>query len=81
MLLLPKCHDGVKVYLNKGLVGKSLGQDYCFSLDKGLKQGSNLLEIEVYTSAANYYYQRSKWRKGGMDNCGLLSPPILKLIM
>ena len=80
-LLLPKCHDGVKVYLNKICVGQSLGQDYCFSLESALKEGSNLLEIEIYTSAANYYYQHSKWRKSGLDSCGLLAAPVLKLII
>lgn len=80
-LLLPECHDGVMVYLNKLLVGQSLGQDYCFSLEAALKQGNNLLEIEVYTSAANYYYQQSKWRQSGLDSCGLLAAPVLKLIV
>ena len=80
-LLLPSCHDGVKIYLNKVLVGQSLGQDYCFSLNTELKIGANLLEIELYTSAANYYYQHSKWRKSGPDSCGILAAPILKLIM
>ncbi len=74
---VPSLGGGMELILNGHSYGPSFGAG-CHNLG-AIKCGTYELILKVYSSAANYYYQHSRWRCAPLDDCGLTATPILRL--
>jgi hypothetical protein len=80
LLTLPIVHTAVEVRLNSELVGRRAWAPYEFVLDRNLlRDGSNELELKVFSSAGNKYYGGTPFQDDP-EPSGLGGVPIIRVL-
>ncbi len=74
-LRLPRLSSAAEVRINGHLAGRRGWEPWEFDLP-GLRDSGNKLEVAVYSTAANKYYDGTPFRNGP-EPCGILAIPVL----
>ena len=75
---MPALRAAASVTLNGFFLGRRAYSPYRFTIPPGvLRNGANLLAIEVFSTAANAFYAGTPFQPDGPEASGLLAFPIL----